>query len=562
MPRAVTKVNGEDPMTMIARLNLKFSGYQDPDSQWNSGFESYALPDALSFLSGTLVQQFPSITLDYDDGTSETKDNFAIVRAGANFTGVSTGEDFYARFCNPDAALAAMSASMTEQAPEPTSTEAVAPPAPTIENFPMPVIRDDGANITAGYFLDGPGYEDVAVLSVLGFSPAGDFDGTRYLTNFQSTVEKFLAMSKQAGKTRLVVDVTANGGGFVVAGYELFTQIFPDANLFQAHDLRLSDSLQDMARLTSGFSDETIAEASNGTDALKQQAVAILANSEVVSNLLPGGVFTPAGNNLSTVDEILSPVTLQGDRFTAYQQTPLNETSASFNLTGTGTRSNPPPAVFAPENVVLLTDGTCGSTCTLFSYLMIMQRDVKTVAVGGRPQLGPMQSIAGVEGAQVFPLNSLSNAAAAVLTLSDPVRRGELNGSELAVLAEGYALARAATPDNAGAVNGKNAFSPEDAQTPLQFTYMPANCRFFYTADMIYGPANVWRRAVDATWTDPARFCVEGSRMTVNKTSRLDPFFQRSLSIDSNGAAAARRWSGSGAAAVVVAVVLGLVALL
>jgi C-terminal processing protease CtpA/Prc len=34
-----------------------------------------------------------------------------------------------------------------------------------------------------------------------------------------------LSQSKAAGKTRLVVDVSANGGGFVIAGFELFSQV-------------------------------------------------------------------------------------------------------------------------------------------------------------------------------------------------------------------------------------------------------------------------------------------------------------------------------------------------
>lgn len=262
----------------------------------------------------------------------------------------------------------------------------------------------------------------------------------------------------------------------------------------------------------------------NATD-VQRSALITLGQSAVVSNLVPGGVFAPNGALLDTVDEILSPVTLKKDTFTAYQATPLNETSDTFNLTGTGNRSNPPPAVFRPEDVVLLTDGTCGSTCTLFGYLLIMQLNVPTITVGGRPTTGPIQSVAGVEGAQVFPMVEIGAAASAVRAL-DPT--GVKAGSELDLLADGYALTRAATAGNPGAVNGKNAFSPHDSQTPLQFLYQAANCRFFYTAEMIYGPVSVWKRAVDATWTDPARFCVEGSRVQTNSTPMaVDPVFRQ-----------------------------------
>jgi len=312
-----------------------------------------------------------------------------------------------------------------------------------------------------------------------------------------------------------------------------------------------------MARLTNALTDDVVGTAQNGT-AVQQRALQVLFNSEVLSNLLPGSVYTPADTNFTSVDEILSPVTLQDDRFTAYQKTPLNQTSDTYNLTGTGSKADPPAAVFLPENVVLLTDGTCGSTCTLFAYLMIMQRDVKTVTVGGRPQTGPVQSIAGVEGAQVFPLTSLSGAAAAVIALSDEVKQGEVNGSDLSVLAEGYAISRAANPASPGAVNGKNAFSPSDARTPLQFSYMPANCRFFYTKDMIYGPAEVWKRAVDATWKDPQAFCAEGSRMQVNKPDETDPFFRAAV----DNAATPGRGATSAAVVVWVAMLVGLLTLM
>lgn len=119
-----------------------------------------------------------------------------------------------------------------------------------------------------------------------------------------------------------------------------------------------------------------------------------VAASSLLSNLSPIDLSDPQGDKFNTTDEILTPVTLQGDQFTAYIRQP---TVPGFTLTGTGDRYNPPPALFKPENIVLLTDGTCGSTCTIFSYLMIFQANVTTVSVGGRPQVGPMQSVGGVE---------------------------------------------------------------------------------------------------------------------------------------------------------------------
>jgi hypothetical protein len=237
-----------------------------------------------------------------------------------------------------------------------------------------------------------------------------------------------------------------------------------------------------------------------------------------VGAITPGGVFSPSGVNLSTTDQIIAPASIQGDTFTAFQQVPLNNTDSSFNLTGVGNQANPPPAVFDPANVVILTDGTCGSTCTILSYLMIFDQKIKTTVVGGRPNTGPMQSLAGVEGAQVFFLTELSAIATAAIQLSPA---SNTTGNQLQLMDEGYALFRATDPNNAGAVNGKNSFSPADATTPLQFLYQPANCRIFYTKDMVKDPIATWKRTVDATWTDPTKFCVDGSMVPLDATTKM-----------------------------------------
>jgi hypothetical protein len=573
MPPAIVKINGQDAVRLIEEQGLKFINFQDPDSQWNSQFQTYAVPTARTALASSIFFLGDSVTLEYDNGQKVTQDSYALIRPTANFTGVRTGEDFYQKFCNPANTPPPLTGGgggqpMQPPTPQPTAPPGtLQPPAPAIPGFPMPAIRDSGANITAGYFLQGAGYEDTAVLSVLGFSPEGDFDILEYVVNFQKVTENFLAMCKQAGKKKLVIDVTGNGGGLVAAGFELYAQLFPGTPLFQANNMRLTESMEQIARISAAVQPEVLAlnpNASPRNATQRQLALAALSQSAVVSNLVPGGVFSAGGQvNFTSTDQIVSPVTIKGDRFTAYLSTPLNNTASDFNLTGTGNRANPPPAVFDPKNVVILTDGTCGSTCTLFSYLMIMQQDVKTVVVGGRPTTGPMQSIAGVEGAQVFPLNDLQQAAAAALVLAPPEQQRQLSQGELGQIAEGYLLDRSATPSNAGAINGKNAFSHTDAQTPLQFLMQPAQCRFFYTKEMIYGPEAVWKRAADATFKDPQGLCVEGS---ITPTMGVQPisnaFFANQPSRAEGASTNAGVGSAAGGSVAIVVAALASVALL
>lgn len=227
LPPAITKINGQPAAAFLERLNLKYSNYQDPDSQWNSQFATYASPDALPIVAASLFFQGPSVTLTYDNGMEKTEDSVAAVRKTVDFAGVNTGEDFYNKFCDPVLAAASTTGNATAT-PTTTSSSTVlatAATAPTILGYPLPVVRDVTSNITAGYFLNGTGYDDVAVLSVSAFSPSGDIDAISFLTDFQKTVETFLAACKASSKRRLVIDVTANGGGYVVAGYDLFAQV-------------------------------------------------------------------------------------------------------------------------------------------------------------------------------------------------------------------------------------------------------------------------------------------------------------------------------------------------
>jgi C-terminal processing protease CtpA/Prc len=63
------------------------------------------------------------------------------------------------------------------------------------------------------------------VLAVTSFSPGGDMGFLAYMTDFQRVVEEFLALCKANNKKKLVIDLAANGGGYIVAGYELFNQV-------------------------------------------------------------------------------------------------------------------------------------------------------------------------------------------------------------------------------------------------------------------------------------------------------------------------------------------------
>ncbi|KAI1107423.1 hypothetical protein F4804DRAFT_352294 [Jackrogersella minutella] len=494
-PVAISQINRQNATDFLLDLASQFSYSQDIDAQWNSQFITYTnLAGAGDPLAFGRIFIAPNVTLTFEDGLSKSKQTWATLQENVDFSNISTGDDFYDRFCNP---------AIASNSTKPDVTRRATPK----NGFPIPFVQEREEGTMKGFFLNGTGFEDVAVLSLSAFE---DNNNTRYLSNFQNAVQIFLNQSRTTGKQKLVIDLTKNGGGLVMAGFELFAQLFPGVNPFNANNMRLSDSLANTSQILAALP--------------LQQQPAYARESIVLSSLLLANLSNPQGDKFSSVNDFLKPVTLQGDKFTAYFKQLLND--PSFTLTGTGNRSNPPPALFKPENVVLLTDGYCGSTCTIFSYLMLFQMNVKTVSVGGRPRSGPMQSIGGTEGSQSLSFSDISGTSTVILgAVTDPKISQQLQGSELDVLAQGYAVKRASSPDLAG-INFQNAFAPYDSQTPLQFLYEAANCRFFYTPQMITSAELAWKYAVNATWTDPATYCVEGSIVPVNTSKAVDPAFQ------------------------------------
>jgi len=117
-------------------MNLQFSSFQDPDSQWNSQFRTYASPNGILTVAASLAFQGPSVTLTYDNGQERTEQSFATIRAGANFAGINNGEDYYQRFCNPNNQVAS---NMTTPTTTPPTNTTLPKPPPTIQGYPLPM---------------------------------------------------------------------------------------------------------------------------------------------------------------------------------------------------------------------------------------------------------------------------------------------------------------------------------------------------------------------------------------------------------------------------------------
>lgn len=134
-----------------------------------------------------------------------------------------------------------------------------------------------------------------------------------------------------------------------------------------------------------------------------------------------------------------------------------------------------------------------------------------------------MQVLGGTKGANVFSLASLLEILGQVLQQAPGSVGAAINQTSLSTLTDvgEYVLYRSAAPDTPGAisVNIRNNIAENDeSQTPRQFVYEAADCRIWWTPEMILAINAVWETVADVAWdingTQPlseGSGCVKGS---------------------------------------------------
>ena len=211
-----------------------------------------------------------------------------------------------------------------------------------------------------------------------------------------------------------------------------------------------------------------------------------------------------------------------------------------LDLTGYGANVPAPPTTFKPENIIMVSNGYCASACTAISHFLKWQAKVKSVVIGGRPQTGPMQHPgyvqffpdtsplrltihSGTKGWLLTSIQSILEAGVQALQSGDisPELLTAAKKTQLATLAKRgeYLIFRSADPTSEEmiTVNSVNGIAENDldTQTPIQFLYEAADCRMFFTEEMMLDPAVTWVRVAEQAFgfnnTKIFSGCVEGS---------------------------------------------------
>jgi hypothetical protein len=273
--------------------------------------------------------------------------------------------------------------------PAPPKVADVARPAP---GYPSPVFRQKN-NYSSGYFISEADYDDLAILVLPTF---GDYSSG---VGYQKSNTEFIAAALAENKTKLIIDVSGDGGGTILQGHDLFKQLFPSmlsygATRFRAHE-------------ASDVADQEPSEVAGHYPRSMSQPPEIR------------GTLSSVWNYRTDFDVNYEPFTSWDDKYGPYALGPSKDTFtylirynmsdvldpdvSGIYVSGYNDRANLSSSQpFESEDIIIVHDEYCASSCTIFSELMLQQGGVKSVALGGRPNTDSIQAVGGVKGTQLL----------------------------------------------------------------------------------------------------------------------------------------------------------------
>ncbi|KAF6830567.1 hypothetical protein CPLU01_07257 [Colletotrichum plurivorum] len=475
----VKLINGIDASKYLQEHINRANWNRDADSAYNSIFYEqplFATTGSKGYFSsgGRIRYIYPgsNTTFTFENGTQVTFENHATIKK--DLTGIVDGPSFYANFCNPT--------NPAVDAPESTIPSNSTSTTTDLPGYPKPVVTTSD-KIVSGYFLKGEGFEDVAVIVLTAF------DGEDYV-EFQAVVRDFFAAALAAGKTKLVVDFQQNTGGQVLLGYDFFRQLFPQTLQDGFSRWKVNDLFNAISEIVSDFVE--------GIDLYTSDQSVIISWANTWFNWRHDLNLT--NQPFTSYEDKFAPRVFENTPYTANMRwdlaSPFETWNATYGMgieiTGYGNLSDVAQP-FEPENIVILQNGVCASTCTLAAEFLKHHAGVKSIAMGGRPQEGPIESVGGTKGSQVsdwsviwYYVDALRGSAetAAQNASFVPYTDLPINRSTSAVLNVRDEILRANLDDG----------------VPSQYVNEPADCRLYWTPPMVGDVTEVWRAAARAAF--------------------------------------------------------------
>ncbi|KAF7503355.1 hypothetical protein GJ744_003961 [Endocarpon pusillum] len=472
-PSAVTTINGQ-AADLVLDSWMRIGPHQDPDAMYNTLFWSApqnTIRSNKGLFGGSGLASFfyPGSQTDivFANGTRTIYDNVADVNV--DFGGVKDGESFYQKICNKRD---------QDNSAKPSSTAS----EPSVINiatsgYPLPVLRHP-QNYIAGYYLNSSSYNKVAILSIPSFVSGDD---EKEQTDFERIARDFIHHAKAAGMTKLIIDLRGNAGGTILHAFGLFMQLFPHLEPWGASRFRAFDTLNAIGKQVTSLADAFY----NGTNTTGVYHDAT--GREPFNHHL---LVNAQSHNFTDWSDLYGPVSVPcRDNYTHLMRYNLSSAAllAEVGIDPIGKH----PATeqpFQSKDIIMLHDGDCTSTCATFSDLLQEQAGIKSVVIGGRPQYAPMQAVGGTRGMEVYDLDWIFTLMNDTWHSGTAQQQAEwkISAPDLGTVSQ--EPLRRLVQAEAGSLNVRDSILKGQAAgegLPSQFLWKPADCRLFYTAEMV-----------------------------------------------------------------------------
>ncbi|KAH7154748.1 hypothetical protein DER46DRAFT_578566 [Fusarium sp. MPI-SDFR-AT-0072] len=475
----IVSIDGRDARSYLEEIEDQALS-QDPDARYNSLFFSFSLKSNGAFTGSKVYPGSNITTLEFRNGSTLEVRNMAKL----NDPGFEArnGKDVFDLYCRPTPSNSSDNSS--------TSEPDVKPPLKSGPvGYPEPLIRDP-YNQMNGYYLD----DDTVVMMIPSFG--GDGLPSNQSLTFGHYANKIVSRAVADGRTKLIIDVSGNPGGNIDRAFNLFKLFFPSEFPYSATRFRRHEASELLVKISSA-----------------DNISAALGNSPLSYSVQ---VTPDQEGDFESYEDFLADATEFGAK--------VSSLFANFNYTEISSDNEAPIGGYAgrplnktqpfkAENILIIGDGYCASTCTTFVNLMTNVGGVRALPFGGHPNGQPMQIMGGVRGAQSLGFDGIYNfvGTAGLELMQSPQKFDFISKEEIERFNKVAPRPLEEFPISlsSGNVNLRNAYQEGDDDLPLQFQYQAGDCRLYYTAENIYHPKTMWKSAKEAIWGNGS--CVKGS---------------------------------------------------
>lgn len=507
-PSAVTRINGADAREFLEG-EAGMTAYHDPDTRFNAMF---FMQPAENFGYFTNPRFFPGISTEiaFENGTSRNYTNSAIVLEPKAWSYISDPDSFYETYIEPSTSSARIKKRDPNALPHnlenPRDHEFQS--AFTIQHgsvpasYPRPFVAHSAPLVPlAGYFIN-TAQGQIGVLVVQTFNTDEDV-GAR---EFQRVIQRYIAEAQARGVAKHIIDVRTNGGGKVLSGYDMYLQFFP------------SQEPQAQSRYRGHRASELFGSS------ISTFTVPTTSNAELYTSPFSNDAFLSSNlTKFADWNAMYPPARFHNDTFTALLKYNLSDPLTTSNArlavgivpTGYGNRANFTKDPFRAEDIIILSDGICASTCSIFLELMVQQSGVKTLAVGGRQQSGPMVPVGGTKGTLVISYTYLEALSEYIVSNFASSTAQAREWADFIPSPFGIGVQDASVNFQDNIRKGLEADG-----IPTQFLNDTASCRIWYEPQMYLNVTRLWEKTAAVAFGGSKGAMNEGACVAGSVSSR------------------------------------------